>query len=158
MQAEQIEEVKEWTSHLFLGEKFDDFLVREVQIVTYNRFQIDGHIKKGFYTKEEWEENPQGEFSTWKRLRPICFSLIKGKKLPLSFQIEFQLAPEALEVFLQKEELNFQKEDIHGLYLQVRYEEGKLSYVSGCSFQTFTLDKELERAWDESVRRFFLMV
>ena len=49
MTAEQIEDIKGLTSKLFLGESFDAFLVREAQIVTYNSFTIDGHIRKNFY-------------------------------------------------------------------------------------------------------------
>lgn len=158
MIAEQIEDIKGLTFKLFLGEVFDAFLVREVQIVTYNCFTIDGHIKKGFYTKEELEETEEEEFSTWKKLRPICFSLVKGKKLPLSFHIEFQLSLKELESFLEKTGVSFSSQDINGLYLQIRYEEGKLNYVTGCSLKLFTMDKELERAWDEEVRTFMIHI
>lgn len=154
MVAEQIEDIKGLTSKLFLGENFDAFLVREVQIVTYNSFTIDGHIRKSFYTKEELEENPLEDFSTWKRLRPMCFSLIKGKKLPSSFHIEFQLAQKGVERFLMQNSSSLTLENVNGLYLQIRYEEGILSYVTGCSLNLFTLDKGLEHAWDEAVQKF----
>ena len=79
MIALKAEDVKSFTTKLFVREDFDAFLVKEVNITTYNSFSIDGHVKQGYYTEEEREENNIEEFSTWKTLRPFCFSLIKGK-------------------------------------------------------------------------------
>ena len=79
MIALKVEDVKTFTSKLFLKEDFDSFLVKEVNIVTYNNFSIDGHIRQGYYTDEELEENQIEFFSSWKVLRPVCFSLIKEK-------------------------------------------------------------------------------
>ena len=50
MIALKAEDVKTFTSKLFLKEDFDSFLVKEVNIVTYNNFTIDGHIRQGYYT------------------------------------------------------------------------------------------------------------
>jgi len=86
MIALKAEDVKSFTTKLFVREDFDAFLVKEVNITTYNSFSIDGHVKQGYYTEEEREENHIEEFSSWKTLRPFCFSLIKGKKLPGSFR------------------------------------------------------------------------
>ena len=52
MIALKVEDVKTFTSKLFLKEDFDSFLVKEVNIVTYNNFSIDGHIRQGYYTDE----------------------------------------------------------------------------------------------------------
>ena len=57
MIALKVEDVKTFTSKLFLKEDFDSFLVKEVNIVTYNNFSIDGHIRQGYYTDEELEAN-----------------------------------------------------------------------------------------------------
>ena len=51
----KIEDVKGFTSKLFVKEDFDLFLVKEVQIVTFNSFSIDGHIRKGYFSEEELE-------------------------------------------------------------------------------------------------------
>ena len=73
MIALKAEDVKTFTSKLFLKEDFDSFLVKEVNIVTYHNFTIDGHIRQGYYTNEELEENRIESFSSWKVLRPVCF-------------------------------------------------------------------------------------
>ena len=43
-----------------------------------------------------------------------------------------------------------------GLYLNIHFENGRLSCVTGTSFKTFTLDKTLEHVWDEYAERFFI--
>ena len=100
MIALKIEDMKQFTARLFMGETFDHFLIREAEIITFNVFTIDGHIRQGYYSEEELEENQLEELSSWKMIRPYCFSLIKGKKLPGSFQIVLQMPPQAVEKFV----------------------------------------------------------
>lgn len=154
MIALKIEDVKSFTSKLFVKEAFDAFLVKEVSIVTYNSFTIDGHIRQGYYTEEELEENRIEEFSSWKMLRPFCFSLIKGKKLPGSFKIVLQLPPVNVEKFASGIGAGIDGSQIQGLYLNIRYEDGALYCVTGTSLNFFTMDKTLEAEWDKSVKAF----
>lgn len=154
MIALKVEDVRSFTSKLFVKEDFDRFLVKEAAIVTYNSFSIDGHIRQGYYTDEELEENRIESFSSWKMLRPICFSLIKGKKLPGSFHIVLLLAPSDVEKFASASGSTVSGEQIQGLYLNIRYEDGALYCVTGTSLNVFTMDKTLETEWDRSVTQF----
>ena len=154
MIALRAEDVRTFTSKLFVKEDFDQFLVKEIEIVTFNRFTIDGHIRQGYFGEEELEERKIEEFSSWKMLRPICFALIKGKKLPGSFRIVLQLSPGAVEKFVKNSGLGITESQIQGLYLNIRYEEGVLYCVTGTSLYVFTLDKALETEWDRTVERF----
>ena len=72
MIALKIEDLKTFTAQLFMGETFDHWLVREVNIVTFNSFTIDGRIRQGYYSDEELEANRIEELSSWKSLRPFC--------------------------------------------------------------------------------------
>ena len=83
MVALKVEEQKAFTEGLFIGEIFDKFLVREAEIVTWNRFSIDGKIRQGYFSEEELEENRIEEYSSWKSLkpigkRPVCFRESSG--------------------------------------------------------------------------------
>ena len=49
MIALRAEDVRTFTSKLFVKEDFDQFLVKEIEIVTFNRFTIDGHIRQGYF-------------------------------------------------------------------------------------------------------------
>ncbi|MDO5551140.1 MAG: DUF5721 family protein [Lachnospiraceae bacterium] len=155
MVAFRIEDIRILTQKLFLGTDFDEFLLKEANVVTFNSFTIDGRIRQGFYSDDELEMMQIEDFSAWKRIRPICFSLIKGKKLPGSFHINLQAAPRQIREFLQAGPgLPVSEEQIKGLYLHIRYEEGKLYCVTGTSLAFFTLDKTVEMEWDEYAGRF----
>lgn len=142
-----ISDVKAFTSDLFLTTGFDSFLLVNATIVTYNTFQIDGHIQKAFFDTE-----PEQEISSWETLRPFCFQLIKGKRTPLSFKLIFQLPPEKTADFLTEYQLDSTNVTmINGLYVNILYEK-ELSCITGCSLNIFTMDKSIEHAWDSYVK------
>lgn len=151
----KMEDIKDFTARLFVGDTFDSWLVREATITTFNTFHIDGRIRVGYYTERELEENRIEEFSSWKELRPICYSLIKGKKLPENFQITFQLIPTEVEAFLNTAQLDFTVDQVSGLYMNVRYEGNEIRCVSGTSMNIFTLDKQIDIEWDVATKLYF---
>ena len=155
MIALKIDDIRTFTSQLFVKETFDFFLVKDAKIVTFNTFSIDGRIRQGYYTDEELEENRIEAYSFWKTLRPICFSLIKGKRLPESFHIILKLAPGETEKVVKRSGASVREEDVEGLYLNIRYENRELVCVTGLSLNYFTLDKTLDAEWDLTVRQFF---
>lgn len=154
MTALLIDDIKQFTAELFVRETFDHFWVREAQIVTYNSFTIDGHIRPGYYSQEEMEEKKIGSLSNWGMIRPLCFSLIKGKKLPESFHMDLVLPPGGTARFVADRNLPYQPDTVKGLNLGIRYEEGRVMCVTGTSVSFFTMDKELDREWDAAIRNF----
>ena len=139
-------------SHLLLSETFDHFLLIEGEIVTFNTFQIKGYIQKDFC--EEQDNLP--EYSSWKQVREYCYSLIKGKRTPLSFKFIFSLSPQNIARLIEREGLDFQSENVQGLYLNIRFDETGLNCVTGTSLKTFSMDKSLEKSWDMMVQKFFV--
>lgn len=154
MVALRIADMKIFTKKLFIGETFDRFLVREASIVTFNSFVIDGKVRQGYYSDEELEEGKIEAYSSWKALRPFCFSLIKGSKLPESFTIVLKLPPDDVERFLRERGLAWLPEQVGGLFINIRYEGQVLSCITGLSMSQFTRDRTLEKEWDESVKAF----
>lgn len=154
MVALKIEDIKSFTKKLFMGDTFDSFLLREATVVTFNSFSIDGHIRQGYYTEQELEENKIEELSSWAVIKPICFSLIKGKKLPGSFQITLQLSPEQVEQFLVHSQVGLAAGQVNGICMNIRYDDYILYCVSGISLNIFTLDKSIDVEWDEAMRLF----
>ena len=149
MIALQLKNTKNFMTHLLLSDTFDNFLFIEGKIVTFNTFTIDGYIQKGFY-----EESMDG-YSSWKQLRELCFSIIKGKRTPLSFRFVFSLSPENIARLIEQKGLDFQAADVQGLYLNIRFDGARLQCITGTSLNTFSMDKSLEREWDAMVPRFF---
>lgn len=154
MVALKIDDIRSFTKKLFVGDTFDIFLLREATIVTFNTFAIDGHIRQGYYTEQELEENKIEELSSWAVIKPICFSLIKGKKLPGSFQITLQLSPEQAEKFLIHSQVGLTIDQVNGICMNIRYEDNTMYCISGISLNIFTLDKSIDIEWDEALRLF----
>ena len=146
MVAIKIEDVKEFTSRLFLKDSFDGFLLKEAQIVTFGSVSIDGRLRRGFFFPQELERLGQEAYAPWSLWRPHCFELIRGKRLPESFRVVLQLPQDQAERFCL--ELGEKEQDAPGLYLNIRYEDGTLYCVTGISLKVFTLDKTLEQEWD----------
>lgn len=136
---------------LLIQEHFDDFYVEDVTISTFNTFTLDGHINKDFYTTEEISnmENGLPVFSSWKDIRPICFQLIKGKKTPVSFKFVLHANEDLISKICEQPEVTIQKNLVKGLILNIRYEEGKVTIITACSYNTFVMDKSLDPAWDK---------
>ena len=136
---------KDTMNHLLLKETFDQFSFIEGEITTFNRFTIDGFLQKEFF-----DQPPEHQYSLWRDVRGYCLELIRGKRTPLEFKIVLSLAPDQFSAFLNDHQLNsFRPEEIQGLYLNFQYDGTSLQCVTGISLHSFSLDKSLERQWDE---------
>lgn len=149
-------DVKGFMAQLLLRDTFDRFYLTEASITTFGTFFIDGHLQKDYYSSEELENEEFAQpYSYWKQVRPFCLELIKGKKTPLNFKIVFQLSASNTEKLLKQSGASLTFPDIGGLYLNLHYNGKNLNCVTGTSLNLFTMDKSLEHAWDEMVRKFF---
>ena len=143
---------KNCMQHLLLKTTFDSFSLIEGEITTYNTFHIDGYLHKKFF-----EDAPQKEYSSWGDLREFCFQIIRGKRTPLNFRFILSLPREDFEDFLNQQEISaFRSSDLQGLYLNFKYDGTSLKCVTGISLSLFTMDKTLEKVWDNYAKEFFL--
>ena len=141
MVAYEIVDKKSFTKELFDGKLFDDFLLVSAEIITYNAFNIDGKIKKAYYSK-------------WEVIRPVCFYLIKGKKLPVSFKFVLKLCEVAKDKFLKEKEIN--NIPVSHLYINIRYEDNNIRCIGACSYNEFVIDKSAETKWDEYIKEYLV--
>ena len=151
MIAFSLTNIKEFMSQLLLSETFDSFAFIEGEIVTFNTFRIDGFLQKEFFDTEE----PLPEYSLWKNVRDYCFSLIRGKRTPLSFRFVFSLSRKNIEMLTAQNVPSLDPDTVQGLYLNIHYHGARLTCVTGTCFKTCTMDKSLERTWDEMAEKFF---
>lgn len=146
MNAYTIEDIKQFTTLLFLRDTFDFFETGDISIQTFTHFQISGKRNLDFYDTDE--RTLLSSHCTWKQLRPFCLQIIKGTRLPLSFQIVFfagnlsSLLPSSL------------LESISHCSLTIHYRNGKLSCVTGIAYSQFTLNRSAEAIWDNAVEQF----
>lgn len=149
-------DVKGFMAQLLLRDTFDHFCVTEASVTTFATFGLDGRLQKDFYSAEELAGEALTEDCIfWKQARPFFLELMKGRKTPLHFRIVFRLSASNTEKLLRQTGVPFSPADVGGLYLNLHYDGHSLHCVTGVSLNLFTMDKSLEQAWDEMVRRFF---
>ena len=152
MIALALTDVKECMGKLLLSETFDPFYFIEGEIVTFSTFTMDGYLRKDFF---DGENAPEREYALWKDVREFCFSIIKGKRTPLSFKFVLGLSDSNIEKLLLQQELNFKPQDVRGLYINLKFDGQNLQCITGTAMNLFTMDKSLEQAWDKMVQKFF---
>lgn len=156
MIALKIKNIKQFMGKLLASDTFDVFMLEEASISTYNTFMIDGHQNRDFYTTEEWEDRELRpyDFSTWKQIRPICYSLIKGTKTPSAFKFILHLIPEHVLAILEKSDTSVTSEQLKALVLTIKYDGTSLTLITGTAFHSFVMDKSVDSVWDSAIRKF----
>lgn len=156
MKAFKISDMKNFMNKLLLSDSFDYFLLEEGTIVTFNTFQIDGHIKEEFYTEEKRKDSSicPYSFSMWKELRPLCFQLIKGKKTPLNFKFVLILQPEHMEKILSANGYEDSQKIVKAFTLTVKYDGNEATMITGISTVSFLMDKTPDQLWDNALCKF----
>ena len=146
---------KNFMAKLLTTGLFDEYLVEDITIDSYNTFTIDGRIHKEFYkdAERETEAIPSEEFSRWEKLRPICLELIKGKQTPLSFKFILRLNDAQKTKLFDSIESDISK-DQADFGINIKFSNGEVVITTGVSYNIFTLDKEAEKAWDNFVPSF----
>lgn len=156
MIALKIKNIKQFMGKFLASEAFDIFMLEEASISTYNTFMIDGHQNREFYTTEEWEDKELRpyDFSAWKQIRPICYSLIKGTKTPIAFKFTLHLTPERTASLLEKSDTSVTSQQLKALALTIKYDGASLTLVTGTAFHTFIMDKSADSLWDNAIKQF----
>ena len=138
MIALTIEDGRLFVSKLLVQNTFDKFYVGESVVKTFADFKMGGSLNTGYFSSDEQQQLDGRHLCLWSEIKPFAYQLIKGHKLPVSFQFVLQLS-----------------DAVEGLYMNLRYEKNEFSCVTGISFKTFILDKTVEQLWDETVKTFF---
>ncbi len=157
MTALAIQNVGTFMDLFLCTDTFKDFVLEEASLTTANTYTIDGRLVQEYYSHEEWEDpafHPY-DFAPWENLRPLCYSLIKGKRTPVRFQFVLQAKPDKAGELLQAgEDTADTLSQLQALILNIRYDGQKLTLVSGTSYQTFVMDHTIDKLWDAALRQF----
>lgn len=149
-----IKDTKAFMSHLLIKETFDCMLLSEAAISTANTYIINGSVNTDFFDEDELASLDNRKYSYWSSLKPFCFSLIKGNKVPVSMKIIFLLSDnEAFRLFSDNIS-DYSFSDVNGLFLNLKYSNGSVTLVTGTSLKIFTMDKTLETAFDKYIKLF----
>ncbi len=134
----QIEDVKEFMEFLFLKEIFDKFCVSSMELKTFVPISVKGNLLTDWLSEEDRERYGDMDYVPWKLLRPLAFSLIKGKQTPKMLRIQFVHYME--------------NGDCGGLRIQ--FKKNELICISTYTAANFTLDKSREQFWDDNCSEF----
>ena len=152
MIALNIQDIKSFTSNLFVHEMFDEFLMSEMDISMAQTIHIDGELNKDWFTNDEEEVLAGRKIAKWNEIKPLAYQMIRGKKTPLAFKIIFQLNEIQLAKVIEKSGSSFQLGDVNALFIHVKFDKNGLSIITGSSIKVFTMDKSLEHYWDDTVK------
>lgn len=130
---------------LFKNSVFDIFEVRNIEIKTFASFQVSGLLEKNYFSLDE-QELILRKYCLWSDLKPIIFQLIKGDKLPKFIKIVFSY---------NDDKINEICENSAALFLNIVFENNKISCITGSSEKIFSLDKKVENSWDNHIKNFF---
>ena len=143
-------------SRLFSGNTFDSFLLAEGTLRMGVTWQVDGKLNRDFFDKSTWEDPSQRpyDYAAWSQVRPFLRDLIRGKRVPVSFHFILHLKPEIMQAMLEKEGDNELISCVGAFVLTIRYKNGEASLLTGISMKSFTMNKNADRLWDKTIRRF----
>ncbi len=141
---------------LLSGSSFDSFLLEEASLSMQVTWVLDGKINKGFYSEEEWEDASTHPYPliAWSEVRGHMRELIRGKKAPAALSIVLHLRPDYCEKILTAQGYPQLKENIGAMVLNIRYDGSEVTLVTGIALKSFTLDRNADRIWDETMENY----
>ena len=141
MIALNIPDIKNFMAKLLREPTFDNFELRSMIIDSFARFEIYGEKPP-----PEEEESAAPKFSTWGIMRKYAFEIIKGEAAPRSLKLVFGLNSDKVSAGFPNSA---------ALFLNIHFEGGKITVISGQSPKSFSLDKQDEEKWDGAIKAFF---
>lgn len=127
--------VKEFMNKLLKEELFDGFECRSAIINSFARFEITG-AQSGGRADGETAEKPV--YCLWKTLRPYVFNIIRGSERPKSMKIILAMNGSDMEASFP---------EASALFLNIIFNEGKITFTTGSAEKKLSLQKELDNAW-----------
>ncbi len=143
-------------ARLFTDKTFDNFLLAEASFATDYIVSVDGSCQRKAVGDPENAAPETGAEShiRWKSFRPVALQLVRGTRPPQAFHIVLMLSRRKLQDFITASRCEIDPEDVAGLYINLRFQEEKLTVTTGCALKIFTPDRTLENAWDRQVENF----
>jgi hypothetical protein len=135
------EDTKKFMNMLLKEEKFDKLECRGCEITTFVSYEIDGKLNKDFF-----DEEPKRIYTRWGEIRPLIFTLIKGKRKPKVFKIILALGEDGTEKL---------HPNAKACFLNISFENNIVVFTTGTAQKEFALNKEVDEAWETAMKAFF---
>ena len=151
MLALRVTDLKTFTNEMFIGELFDNFLCVKAAVNHNINYTVDGHINNGFL-----DANATDDYISWKKLKPLIFSMIKGNKLPIGFNIVLAVTKESLNILYNSSTHDYTIEQVEGLFVNVIFKNGEIMITTGTSYSIFSMDKGLDNSFENAVKKLLI--
>ncbi|WP_317366448.1 DUF5721 family protein [uncultured Tyzzerella sp.] len=135
------DEVKIFMQKLLREEAFDKLEIRNISLETIVKYEILGNINKDYLQEDE-----NRYFVKWKELKPYIVSIIKGNVKPKFFKIVFSLDDNIV---------NSVCDNANAMFLNITYQNDKITGTTGTSQKVFSLDKKEDKVWEDIILKFF---
>ena len=145
-------DVKKFMSMLLVQSVFDNFLLSELDVVTFNAFHINGKINKSWYDTDELDT--EEEYIKWQKVKHHAYQIIKGNKVPSSMKIVFFLSSDNKERLINRVGGSWQHSDVSRFCLNMKYENGEMILTTGVAYSIFTMDHTLQEQWDYDLKKY----
>ena len=91
MRSFKIKKLKHFMNQLLLADTFDYFSVSKASVTTFVTFTIDGSLHPDFYDPDTAARLKAAGKSQvrWSGIKSWCYSVIRGKRTPISFRFIF---------------------------------------------------------------------
>ena len=161
-----INETRPFMAALLTNDTFDSYLLREATITTFCTYTLDGSWQKAYFADPADTAEPSGgstasdeapqspPYAPWELLRPHVFDLIKGRHTPLAMRFVFQSPADLTASLLEEAGLGALTDTVYGLYLNLKFDEGRILITTGSAQKAFPPNLLIDHAWDEAVSRF----
>ena len=146
----KINDKDNFMNSLIVGHLFDDFNMTECSVNTFIKYSIDGKLNKDYF-----DEETDNDFILWKDFKSIFTSLIRGNRAPSKIKLVLSLSPLGYNGFINSTSININPDNISGLYMNINYDDGGLNIITATSQKVFTMSKDLDIAWDNTVESIF---
>lgn len=153
----EISDIKLAMAHLLIRDSFDLFYLDSAELTTFATMSLRGRRNYAWYDSDEQQENYSlSEWLRWSEVKSTVFSYIKGTKTPDAMKIVLKADTDWVQGEMAQQGLEARYQQQHPrLILNIRYEKETLSVITGVSYTEFTMDKQIEFAWDEIVSHYF---
>lgn len=150
----KVKDINNFMKKLLIADTFDHFLLCDSEIATACTIHFNGRMNQKFFNKEELD-SLYDEFVYWKDVKNIAYEAIKGNKVPSRMKLVFALSKTKYSEIIKKSGMNITSDEVGGFYLHIHYENNQIEVITGVSLNTFTLDKTLDKYWDDTIITFF---
>jgi|GEM_PF-3322977 len=157
MRVFEIEKVKEAVGAILESEFFGEMLLYKAVLYNAYRTEISGNVNRDFFDTEDMGQHSveiEDGFVKWNTCKGTFFQAMRGKTLPLSFDISLIMPRQSIEAMVRGSGALINSNDITSVGLNIRYRRDSFVITSIVSKQGFNPDKSFDEYWDGVVAGF----